>query len=535
MPGRISRRRFSDDWNRAVIAYTGIERPTRVILPVYRPRENKRERMNYSYRWSHLRDLPDSYGSLADAELQTLRRVWLEQKDDLEEGGLVSTFTQRLIREYAIEGGIIERAYTLDRGITQLLIDRGIDATLIPHGATNKDPKQVARIIEAHQSVVEDVFDLVKGGRPLSVGVMKDMHAALLQHESSTLAMDTLGRSVQVPLLKGKYKELPNNPQRPSDESMHEYCPPEHVAAEMDRMMALHVEHEQKGVPTEIEAAWLHHVFTQIHPFQDGNGRIARLLASYVFIKDNYFPLTLVDNQDRETYITALELADGGDLRPLVTLFSAVQRRTFVKVLGIASTVQRQAGMEQIIAAARHAIISRKQAHIYRLEQAKRTARMLHELTVQRLEALAEKLQADLGPLSPDFHFRVDSEANEGHRRHYFKGQIIELARELDYYANISVYHDWSRLILRTDDQSEILVSFHGIGYEYRGVLAASVGFYKRVETEEGERETTKTTGACETVFQVNYLEIPETIRTRFEQWLQDSLTRAMEMWRTGL
>ncbi len=490
--------------------------------------------MNFSYRWTHLRDLPETYQDLADTELQTLRRVWLEQKDDLEAQGLVATFTERLIREYAIEGGIIERAYTLDRGITQLLIDRGIDASLIPHGATNKDPEQVARIIQAHQDVVEEVFDMVKGGRSLSIGLIKEMHAALLRYEDSTQAVDSLDRLVCVPLLKGKYKELPNNPQR-SDKSIHEYCPPEHVAAEMDRMMELHTEHERKSVPTEIEAAWLHHVFTQIHPFQDGNGRIARLIASYVFIKASYFPLTLVDNQDREAYIEALELADGGDLGPLVTLFGGVQRRTFVKVLGIASAVQRQAGMEQIIAAAREAIVSRKQAHLHKLEQAKRTARTLHRRTVKRLESLAAKLQTDLGTLSPEFHFRVDSELNEGHRRHYFKGQIIEMAKALDYFANISVYHDWSRLIVRTDDQSEILVSFHGIGYEYRGVLAASVGFYKRVETDDGERETTKTTGASGTIFQINYLESPETIGTRFEHWLEESLTRALEMWRTGL
>ena len=188
----------------------------------------------YSHTWSHFSDLPDNLAVLADAELGTLRRVWLEQKDGLEEHGLVSEFTRRLIREYSIEGGIIERAYTLDRGITQLLIDRGIDASLIPHSATNKDPQQVARIIQAHQAVVEGVFDLVKGGRPLSVGVLKEMHAALLQHETTVTAVDTLGRIVEVALIKGKYKDLPNNPQRP-DNSVHQYCHPEHVAAEMDR------------------------------------------------------------------------------------------------------------------------------------------------------------------------------------------------------------------------------------------------------------------------------------------------------------
>ena len=100
---------------------------------------------------------------------------------------------------------------------------------------------------------------------------------------------------------------------------------------------------------------------------------------------------------------------------------------------------------------------------------------------------------------------------------------------------NVSVYHDWCRLILRTDDQSEILVSFHGIGYEYRGVLAASVCFYKRVATEAGERETTKTTSACETVFQMNYVEDQSETMPRFKQWLQEAITKAMEMWRTGL
>jgi Fic family protein len=487
----------------------------------------------YSYRWSHFKDLSENATALADPELATLRRVWLEQKDELEEDGLVSDFTKRLIREYAIEGGIIERAYTLDRGITQLLIDRGIDASLIPTSATNKDPQHVARIIQAHQAVVEGVFDLVKGGRPLTVGVIKEMHAALLQHETFTTAVDALGRSVEVLLTKGAYKVLPNNPLR-RDGLIHEYCPPEHVASEMDRLIAAHDEHEKQGIPTEVEAAWLHHAFTQIHPFQDGNGRLARLITSYVFIKDNYLPLTLVDSQDREAYISALEEADKGDLKPLIALFSSVQRRTFVKVLGIASNV-RQVALDQIIAAAKQAFVSRKEAHTYNLEQAKRTARLLHQFTEKTLESLAEKLRSDLGPLSPDFHFRVDKETNEGQRRHYFKGQVIEVAKALDYFASISVYHDWCRLILRTDDQSEILVSFHGIGYEYRGVLAASVGFYKRVETEEKERETTKATNACETVFQMNYVEDPNQTKIRFEQWLRESITRAMEMWRTGL
>ncbi len=490
--------------------------------------------MNVAHRWSQIQGLPDQLHDLVDPELPALRRVWLEQKSGLETAGRVADFTQRLVREYAIEGGIIERAYTLDRGVTETLIERGIDAALIPHHATNRDPQYVAQVIQAHQQVVEGVFELVRGGRPLTTSVMKEMHAALLQYESTVPAVDSLGRIVEVPLLKGAYKKFSNNPQRP-DKSIHEYCPPEHVESEMDQLIAMHSAHEVRKVPTEVAAAWLHHAFTQIHPFQDGNGRIARLIASYVLIKDNYFPLTLVDRQDRESHIEALEAADSGDLKPLVRLFSAVQRRTFVKVLGIASTVQRRAGIDQIISAAKQALASRKESHYFRLDQAKRTARSLHSLTVSNLESVAQILRRDLAALSPEFHFRVDSEVNEGQRRHYFRGQVVEVAESLDYFANISLYHDWVRLIIKTGDQSEILVSFHGIGSEYSGVLVASVGFYRRVATDEGDRETTRTASPAQSVFQINYLEEPGDAEKRFEQWLQGALTGALEIWRTGL
>ncbi len=77
------------------------------------------------------------------------------------------------------------------------------------------------------------------------------------------------------------------------DGLIHEYCPPEQVTSEMDRLIELHREHQIGEIPPEVEAAWLHHRFTQIHPFQDGNGRIARCLASLVFIQAKWFPLVL--------------------------------------------------------------------------------------------------------------------------------------------------------------------------------------------------------------------------------------------------
>lgn len=75
--------------------------------------------------------------------MRSLADVWRDQKARLETTDALRTFTERLQRKWAIETGITERVYTLDRGIRQLLIEHGIDASLIPEEATDRDPQVV--------------------------------------------------------------------------------------------------------------------------------------------------------------------------------------------------------------------------------------------------------------------------------------------------------------------------------------------------------------------------------------------------------
>ena len=116
--------------------------------------------------------------------------------------------------------------------------------------------------------------------------------------------MDQFGDLFEAELVKGQYKKRPNNPTRP-DGSIHQYCPPEHVDSEMERLIELHAQHVSQGVPVEVQSAWLHPRFAQIHPYQDGNGRVARALASLAFIKAGWFPI-VVTRDDRTRYIDAL-------------------------------------------------------------------------------------------------------------------------------------------------------------------------------------------------------------------------------------
>jgi len=62
-------------------------------------------------------------------------------------------------------------------------------------------------------------------------------------------------------------------------------------------------------------AAWAHHKLVEIHPFNDGNGRVARLLQNILLIQKGY-PPTVILKTDRPRCYRTLSQADQGNLRP---------------------------------------------------------------------------------------------------------------------------------------------------------------------------------------------------------------------------
>lgn len=63
-------------------------------------------------------------------------------------------------------------------------------------------------------------------------------------------------------------------------------------------------------------SARLHHRFVQIHPFSDGNGRVARLLAN-LFLMSRGYPPAVLRKEGRKVYYRCLARADAGDIGPL--------------------------------------------------------------------------------------------------------------------------------------------------------------------------------------------------------------------------
>ncbi len=86
---------------------------------------------------------------------------------------------------------------------------------------------------------------------------------------------------------------------------------PKRIQTEMDELFHWIIT-ERDQVHPVVFAAQLHKKFIFIHPFKDGNGRIARLLMNTVLIQDGYL-LALIPPVLRHEYVEFLERAHRDD------------------------------------------------------------------------------------------------------------------------------------------------------------------------------------------------------------------------------
>ncbi|MEK6900729.1 MAG: Fic family protein [Nanoarchaeota archaeon] len=89
---------------------------------------------------------------------------------------------------------------------------------------------------------------------------------------------------------------------------VHQGAPAKNVAKLLHSLCTWYDAHKDKYPPLLL-AAVMHNEFEKIHPFQDGNGRVGRLLLNYVLLRHKYPPLN-VRFRDRVRYYKCLQLYD---------------------------------------------------------------------------------------------------------------------------------------------------------------------------------------------------------------------------------
>jgi len=142
--------------------------------------------------------------------------------------------------------------------------------------------------------------------RPLSEVFIRELNRTILAGDFYKLSAN---REYRYKIHTGVYKTRPNSVITPSGE-MFDYASPEETPSMMMDLVKWYNKAEKKDNCNIIElAALFHYRYIRIHPFEDGNGRIARLLVNYILLRHGY-PMIVVQTIDRKNYLDALGKCD---------------------------------------------------------------------------------------------------------------------------------------------------------------------------------------------------------------------------------
>ena len=107
----------------------------------------------------------------------------------------------------------------------------------------------------------------------------------------------------------GQYKTRPNSVITRYGDRF-EYATPEETPGFMSDLVDWYNMAEREGKLSPVElAALFHYRYIRIHPFEDGNGRIARLMVNYILTRHNY-PMIVVRSREKSKYLEALHQSD---------------------------------------------------------------------------------------------------------------------------------------------------------------------------------------------------------------------------------
>ncbi len=172
--------------------------------------------------------------------------------------------------------------------------------------------------MKAHDVAIKMVVELSQNvERDLSESFIRQLNQIILVRSFWKESVTLDGKTSQKEIIPGEYKNSPNNVKLQNGE-IFRFSSPEATPSQMHDLIEFYKVHDKS---TEKHPLWLaamlHYKFVRIHPFDDGNGRVARLLMNYVLLKYN-FPPVIIKDEEKKKYLAAINKADIGNLESFV-------------------------------------------------------------------------------------------------------------------------------------------------------------------------------------------------------------------------
>ncbi|SFB93604.1 Fic family protein [Streptomyces aidingensis] len=491
--------------------------------------------------WSDVEPLPLLNGDLDSIleSVQALQRAW---KDVVSlNDAAFQEARRRSLRRHAIETGIIERLYEVDWGVTEALVAEGLTADAVARAADGVVSEDVLDIIRSQYDALEFLVEAARDGREVSTSLIRELHVALTRRQRTYTATGPTGQTFEATLHHGQWKVQANHVRRP-DGSMLEYTPPEHVPAQMDELIRQY--RTTESVHPLVREAWLHHRFVRIHPFEDGNGRVARCLTLLGLLKCDLAPL-VVDRRERDRYLRCLDQANEGELRPLVRFFAGLE------IVALRSELERppksleEAGAAGGALAVLGAGVDRlrglrdETGARERASKVQVLADALQQRLTDWLQSMADQFESLLKDIDSGAFASVKAVAPPQPQARFWRWQVVQAARSVDFYANLQQGVWWTRLrLVALGQELRFLVFLQKVGRGETGVLALTV-YAEMLGRESGdtfrqEAEPVVVSTPSETVTWI-HTDSPESRWDSVEEVLDTTLAAALHTFTSAL
>lgn len=208
---------------------------------------------------------------------------------------------QKFMLEFNYNSNHIE-GNTLTYGQTEMLLMFG----KVVESANMKDLEEMKASNVGLKMVKEAALDKEQ---PLTEYFIRTLHQTLLREDYTVYRQLPDGTNTSYVVHAGQYKTRPNSVITATGERF-EYASPEETPALMTDLLQWYNQAETEGAMSPIELASLfHYRYIRIHPFEDGNGRISRLIVNYILYRHGY-PMIVVKSSDKNNYLTVLNRCD---------------------------------------------------------------------------------------------------------------------------------------------------------------------------------------------------------------------------------
>lgn len=191
---------------------------------------------------------------------------------------------------------------TLTYGQTELLLLFGkVIGTAKMHDLEEMKASNVGLKMMMEEANMQDT--------PLTQSFIRTLHQTLLREDYTVYRNLPGGVQTSYVIHAGQYKTRPNSVITRYGDRF-EYASPEETPALMTDLVNWYNDEEEKGELSPLElTALFHYRYIRIHPFEDGNGRIARLMVNFILSRHGW-PMVVVRTRKKAEYLDALHETD---------------------------------------------------------------------------------------------------------------------------------------------------------------------------------------------------------------------------------